>query len=73
MQAYNAHHHPSRRETETAARDALELRAGRAFTDTEWALMRARLLEFAGVLRVWDRKPPASKRGNVEVLCQQEA
>ena len=73
MQAYNAHHDRSQREMETAARAALELRAGRALTDTEWAQMRARLLEFAGILPSWDRKPPASKRGNVEVLCQQEA
>ena len=73
MQAHHAHHDRTRPEIETAARAALELRVGRAFTDTEWAPMRARLLEFDGILRFWDRKPPASKRGNVEVLCQPEA
>ena len=43
--------------------------ACRSFT---WAAARARLLEFAGILRGWDRKTTASRRGNVEVLCQPE-
>lgn len=54
------------------ARAALELRAGRTLTDAEWALARARLLEFAGILRIWDRRTTASPRGNVEELCQPE-
>jgi hypothetical protein len=54
------------------ARAAIELRAGRALMDAEWAAMRARLLEFAGILRDWDRKTTASQKGNVEVLCQRE-
>ena len=62
----------SRRQIEAAARAAIELRAGRALTDAEWAAARARLLEFAGILRDWDRKTTASRRGNVEVLCQPE-
>ena len=40
---------------------AIELRAGRALTDAEWAAARARLLEFAGILRDWDRKTTASR------------
>jgi len=40
---------------EAAARAAIERRAYRAFTDAEWATARARLLEFAGILRVWER------------------
>ena len=62
----------SRELMEAAARTAIELHAGRALTDAEWAAARARLLEFAGILRDWDRKTTASRRGNVEVLCQPE-
>ena len=57
---------------EAAARTAIELHTGRALTDAQWAAARARLLEFAGILRDWDRKTTASRRGNVEVLCQPE-
>jgi len=57
---------------EAAARSAIELHAGCALTDAQWAAARARLLEFAGILRGWDRKTTASRRGNVEVLCQPE-
>ena len=55
---------------ETAARSAIELHAGRALTDAQWAAARARLLELAGILRDWDRKDDTSQQGNVEVLCQ---
>ena len=61
-----------RLQVEVAARAALELHAGRAITDTEWAAMRARLLEVATILRAWDRETTASRRGNVEGLCQRE-
>ena len=54
---------------ETAALAAVESRADRKLTDTEWAMVRRRLLEFVGVLRSWE-KP--SQRGNVVVLCQRE-
>jgi len=57
---------------DTKARAAFDLRADRTLTDAEWATMRARLLEFAGILRVWGRTTTASRRGNVEVLCQRE-
>ncbi len=46
---------------EAAARAAIELRAGRTFTEAEWTAARAKLLEFAGILRGWDRKTPAAK------------
>jgi len=62
----------SRGQLEAAARAAIELRADRVLTDTEWAATRARLLEFAVVLRGWDRKTTSSRRGKVEVLCQPE-
>jgi hypothetical protein len=57
---------------ETKARAAFDLRANRTLTDAEWATMRARLLEFAGILRAWGRTTTASRRGNVEVPCQRE-
>lgn len=57
---------------EAAARTAIELHAGRALTDAQWAAARARLLEFADILRDWDRKTAAPRRGNVEVLCQRQ-
>jgi hypothetical protein len=56
----------SRSETCVAARAAVELRADRALTDAEWAAAHARLLEYAGILRVWDRKTTVSRRCNVE-------
>ena len=63
----------SPKQLEAPARAAIELRAGRTLTDDEWAAMRAKLREFAGIVRVWDRKMNASRRrGNVEVLCQRE-
>ena len=64
--------HTGNDQNELATRAAIELRAGRALIDAEWAAMRARLLEFAGILRDWDRKTTASQKGNVEVLCQRE-
>jgi hypothetical protein len=57
---------------ESAARASLEQRAGRTFIDTEWVRVRARLMEFIGILRSWDRMTTPSGRGNVEVLCQRE-
>jgi hypothetical protein len=45
----------SANQLEAAARAAIERRAYRAFTDAEWATARERLLEFARILRVWER------------------
>jgi hypothetical protein len=39
---------------ENAARAELQLRAGRVFSDGEWARARANLLEFVTILREWD-------------------
>lgn len=50
---------------EDAARTAIELRGGRTLTDAEWAAMRARLLEFVSILRMWDRKTTLADRGSV--------
>ncbi len=58
--------------SDAAARAAVELRAGRSLKDAEWSATRAKLLEFAGILRAWDLKTAGSRRGNVEVLCRQE-
>lgn len=35
------------------ARTAIERRAERILTDTEWSAMRSRLVEFGAVLRAW--------------------
>lgn len=56
---------------ETTARAAFELRAERKLTDAEWATVRSRLLEFAGILRDWEQTT-GRPRGNVEVLCQRD-
>jgi hypothetical protein len=40
-------------ENQSAARAALESRAGRTFSDMEWDGARARMLEFAVILRAW--------------------
>jgi hypothetical protein len=52
---------------ERAARKSLDLRVGRSFTDGEWAQSRARLLEFATLLRNWEQnaKTRSSELGNV--------
>ena len=65
--------HDDRRltQSEVAARAAFELCAGRPVTDAEWATAQSRLLQFAGILRDWERKT-ASRRGNLEELCQRE-
>ena len=54
------------RRLEDTARAALDLRAGRALTDVEWARVRVRLLEFATILRAWDEQaktPESRSRG----------
>ena len=60
--------------SESAARAALDSLCGRTGTNVEWGRSRARLLEFVGILREWDRqaKPASSVLGKVEVLCQRE-
>ena len=72
MHASNNRGDRSPRQIEASARAAMERGANRTFTDAEWAAMRARLRDFVGILRGWDRKTKASRRGNVEVLCQPE-
>jgi hypothetical protein len=53
---------------------ALDLHAGRALTKAEWMVARARLLEFATILRGWDQKAKngESEFGSVEVPCLRE-
>jgi hypothetical protein len=72
MSASNDHRERSSSQLGAAARAAIELRADRNVCETEWVAMRGRLLEFSGILREWDRKTTASRRGNLEVLCQPE-
>jgi hypothetical protein len=57
---------------EAAARAAMELRAKRTLTDTEWAAMRAKIMEFAAILRGWEHATTCPRRGKVEGLCQRE-
>jgi len=61
MHASNDRDERSRKQTEAAARAAIERRADRSLTDAEWAAARAKLLEFVGILREWDRKPNRAK------------
>ena len=56
---------------EADARGAMEGRAGRSFTDVEWAVMRGRLLEFTGILLRWHRNR-GCLGGTVERICQRE-
>ena len=60
------------RKIEAAARAAIETSARRTLTDAEWAIDRARILEFVSILRAWDRESVPRRRDNVEVLCQRE-
>ena len=55
---------------ESAARGALEGVASLAFSDLEWGRMRARLLEFVGILWEWDRltKTSAPTADNVVMI-----
>jgi len=57
------------RQLEAAARAAFEACAGGKLTDAEWATVRAKLMDFAGILRAWDR---TTGGGNVEKLCHRE-
>lgn len=57
---------------ESAARATFEERADRKLTDAEWAAVRIRLLEFAGILRAWDQTKSVPPRGKVEELCHRE-
>lgn len=57
---------------ENIARAALDAKAGRPVTDAEWAATSSKLLEYAGILRIWDRKTIERRRGKVKNLCQQE-
>lgn len=43
------------RQLEAAARSAIEARANRKLTDSEWSMARARLLKFAEILWSWER------------------
>jgi hypothetical protein len=60
------------RQLEADARTTFEVRAARQFNDAEWAAMRAKLVEFAGILPDWHRTAAGPRRGKVERLCQRE-
>ena len=60
------------RSSENAARAALESLLGHTLMDAQWAVARARFLEFVRILHGWERKTTAPKVGKVDVLCQPE-
>ena len=55
---------------ENAARAELRLRAGREFSDEEWARVRANLLEFVTIFLDWDcpSKAKEFRAGNVVMI-----
>jgi hypothetical protein len=69
MPVNSPHDDRSAKQLEAAARVTMEQFANRTLTDAEWASVRTRFLEFARIVRGWD-KPP--RRGTVEMLCQRE-
>jgi hypothetical protein len=58
----------ARRRLEVAARAELELRAGRCFSDAEWAEARSRLVEYGRILTDWhQQKRTNSPQLSVEI------
>jgi hypothetical protein len=59
---------------ENAARAALDLLAGRTLTDSDWASVGGKLLEFVTILRRWAEtsENAVPGLGNVEALCEKE-
>ncbi len=50
------------RQLEANARTVIEQRIHRRLTEAEWAAMRAKLLEFAAILRGWeDHERPTTR------------
>ena len=60
------------RQLEATARTVVEQRVDRKLTEAEWAAMRAKLVEFAAILRGWEHATSGPRRGKVEVLCHRE-
>ena len=60
-------------ELEREARTKYEFAVGRCVNDAEWGRTRSRLLNFAVILRGWDRKTkkPEAELGNVDAICRQ--
>jgi hypothetical protein len=48
---------------EATARAAVEQRIERKLAEPEWAAMRAKLVEFAAILRGWEQTTPSPRRG----------
>jgi hypothetical protein len=70
MPGTNDRRDPPLAPVEAAARATVELRAHRVLTEGEWAAVRARLMQFATILRCWERAS-ARQRDNVG-LCHRE-
>ena len=58
---------------ENAARAAVETNTARALTDEEWESARTRLLQFATILRDWDRQTKTNPSRADKVVSIQEA
>jgi len=48
---------------ERAARESLELHAGRVFTDVEWACTEKRLIDFVTLLNGWEQMAQTTDAG----------
>ena len=59
---------------EYAARAALDTLRGQGQDEPEWVRARTKLMEFAAILRRWDRKAKNTEPelGNVDAICQRE-
>ena len=55
---------------EGAARAALDSRAGRALTDSDWAVAKDRLLDFLAILRAWGQKTKNETVSRDLVMCE---
>ena len=62
--------HSKRIDAELSGRQVLESHFGRSITNAEWARMRSKLIEFAMILRDWDRKA-GPEVGNVETYASE--
>jgi hypothetical protein len=67
--------HQNTKSLENAARRALAAQVGKNLTDEEWERFRARLLEFAVIVRTWERRARAkpSRADNVVMMEREPA
>jgi hypothetical protein len=61
-----------RQSLEAAARAQLELRAGRRFSDPEWAAAKKRMVEFVRILRAWHQQTSGDQGQTADVTAMPE-